>query len=57
MIRDLSDGADRMGAVRVGREEWHAESVDGVDLPTGTAIEVTDILGTRAIVRPVDSEA
>jgi membrane protein implicated in regulation of membrane protease activity len=46
-----------MGAVRVGREEWHAESVDGVDLPTGTAIEVTDILGTRAIVRPVDSES
>ncbi len=57
VIRDLSADADRMGAVRVGREEWHAESVDGVDLPTGTAIEVTDILGTRAIVRPVDSES
>ena len=57
VISDLSAGADRMGAVRVGREEWHAESVDGVDLPTGTAIEVTDILGTRAIVRPVDSES
>ena len=55
VIRDLSADADRMGAVRVGREEWHAESSDGIDLPTGTAIEVSDILGTRAIVRPVDS--
>ena len=55
VIRDLSADADRMGAVRVGREEWHAESSDGIDLPTGTAIEVIDILGTRAIVRPVDS--
>ena len=55
VIRDLSADADRMGAVRVGREEWHAESSDGIDLPTGTAIEVIDSLGTRAIVRPVDS--
>jgi membrane protein implicated in regulation of membrane protease activity len=57
VISDLSAGADRMGAVRVGREEWHAESFDGVDLPAGTAIEVTDIMGTRAIVRPVDSKS
>ena len=57
VITDLSADADRMGAVRVGREEWHAESFDGIDLPVGTAIEVIDILGTRALVRPVDSES
>ncbi|MDP6493353.1 MAG: NfeD family protein [Acidimicrobiales bacterium] len=57
VISDLSADADRMGAVRVGREEWHAESFDGIDLPVGTAIEVIDILGTRALVRPVDSES
>ncbi len=57
VISDLSADADRMGAVRVGREEWHAESSEGIDLPVGTAIEVIDILGTRALVRPVDSES
>ncbi|MEE3274828.1 MAG: NfeD family protein [Actinomycetota bacterium] len=54
VISDLSADADRMGTVRVGREEWHAESHDGADLPAGTAIEVTNILGTRAIVRNAD---
>jgi membrane protein implicated in regulation of membrane protease activity len=55
VISDLSADAERMGAVRVGREEWHAESADGADLASGTEIEVVDIRGTRAIVRPVDT--
>jgi membrane protein implicated in regulation of membrane protease activity len=55
VISDLSADAERMGAVRVGREEWHAESADGADLATGTEIEVVDIRGTRAIVRPIDT--
>jgi len=44
----------RLGTVRIGREDWHAESADGALLPTGTAVEVVRIEGTRAVVRPTD---
>lgn len=56
VITELSAGADRMGAVRLGREEWHAESTDGGELAAGTEIEVVEIRGTRAIVRPVAAD-
>ena len=47
------DGAGtRLGTVRIGREDWHVESDDGTPLPTGTAVEVVRIEGTRAVVRP-----
>ena len=44
----------RMGTVRIGRENWHVESADGVPLPTGTPVQVIRIEGTRAVVTPVD---
>jgi membrane protein implicated in regulation of membrane protease activity len=52
----LSVGADRMGTVRLGREKWHAEATDGGGLAAGTEIEVVEIRGTRAIVRPVAAD-
>ena len=48
------EAGTRLGTVRIGREDWHVESDDGTPLPTGTAIEVVRIEGTRAVVRPTD---
>ncbi len=48
---DASDG--RLGTVRIGREDWHAEADDGVPLAVGQPIEVVRIEGTRAVVRRI----
>ncbi len=57
VIKELSPGADDMGAVRIGREEWHAEDGDGNTLATGTKVEVIEIRGARAIVRPLPTNS
>jgi len=36
--------------VRVGREEWRAESTDGSPIPTGSQVRVADVRGTRVVV-------
>lgn len=45
------------GLVRVGREEWTAESVDGSALEEGVVVRVVEVRGTRAIVRPATGPA
>jgi membrane protein implicated in regulation of membrane protease activity len=49
--------ASELGLVRVGREEWRAESRDGRPLQVGTNVRVIDVQGTRVIVWPVDEIA
>lgn len=39
-----------LGLVRVGREEWRAESTDGSMIPIGAQVRVADIRGTRVVV-------
>ena len=51
--RDIPAGGD-VGLVRVDREEWRAQSTDGSAIPTGTAVRVADVQGTRVIVAAVD---
>lgn len=51
---DLAPVGGELGAVRIGREEWHAEAADGGPLAAGTTVEVVEIAGTRAVVRPAD---
>lgn len=46
-------GRGELGLVRVHREEWRAESMDGSAIPTGAAVRVADIEGTRVIVSQV----
>jgi membrane protein implicated in regulation of membrane protease activity len=46
-------GAGELGLVRVDREEWRAESLDGSPIPPGAAVKVAEIQGTRVIVSPV----
>lgn len=46
-------GRGELGLVRVHREEWRAESMDGSAIPLGAAVRVADIEGTRVIVSQV----
>ena len=41
------------GIVRVAQEEWRAESDDGERIPRDAEVEVTDVQGTRLIVKLV----
>jgi membrane protein implicated in regulation of membrane protease activity len=43
-------GHGELGLVRVHREEWRAESMDGSAIPPGSAVRVADVEGTRVIV-------
>ncbi|MCH2429567.1 MAG: NfeD family protein [Acidimicrobiales bacterium] len=51
VVTDLSPDPEHLGTVRIGREEWHAETPDRGHLPAGTSVEVVRIEGTRAVVR------
>ena len=57
VLQDVPGGPAELGLVRVGREEWRAESRDGRPLPAGTNVRVVDVQGTRVIVWPVDEIA
>jgi membrane protein implicated in regulation of membrane protease activity len=43
-------GRGELGMVRVHREEWRAESMDGSAIPQGSSVRVADVEGTRVIV-------
>ena len=49
VLTDIPAG-DEVGMVRVDREEWRAQSVDGVAIPAGAQVKVADVVGTRVIV-------
>jgi membrane protein implicated in regulation of membrane protease activity len=53
VLRDIPAGGD-VGLVRVDREEWRAQSTDGSAIPSGAAVRVADVQGTRVIVAAVD---
>lgn len=52
VLEDIPGGGE-LGLVRVHREEWRAESMDGSAIPLGAAVRVADIEGTRVIVSQV----
>jgi len=39
------------GLVRIDREEWRAESVDHMKIPTDAIVEVVSVTGTRVLVK------
>lgn len=53
VLREVPAGDD-VGMVRVDREEWRAQSIDGQAIPAGATVRVADVQGTRVIVAPVD---
>jgi len=52
VLREIPSGD--VGLVRVDREEWRAQSTDGSAIPSGTAVRVADVQGTRVIVAALD---
>jgi membrane protein implicated in regulation of membrane protease activity len=52
VLEDIPAG--QFGMIRVGSEEWRAESVDGQPIPAGTTVTVRDVQGTRARVEPAN---
>jgi membrane protein implicated in regulation of membrane protease activity len=52
ILEDIPDGLHELGMVRVHREEWRAQSVDGRGLAAGTIVQVIEQRGTRLVVAP-----
>jgi membrane protein implicated in regulation of membrane protease activity len=50
-------GTGELGLVRVQREEWRAESLDGAAIAPGTTVRVAEVEGTRVLVVPVGTPA
>lgn len=52
VLGELPAGPDELGLVRIGREEWRAQSFDGSAIVAGTPVTVLEVRGTRLIVYP-----
>jgi membrane protein implicated in regulation of membrane protease activity len=55
VLEEIPDGPNELGLVRVHREEWRAETIDGHALAAGTRVKVVEQRGTRLVVhRPAE---
>ena len=52
VVLEPIDNSAATGMVRVEREEWRAQSLDGEPIPVGVTVEVVAVDGTRLLVRP-----
>jgi len=52
LLRAVPEGPDEVGLVRLGREEWRAQSLDGTPIEVGTQVTVLEVRGTRVVVFP-----
>lgn len=52
VLTPVPSGPDEVGMVRVGREEWRAQSADGAPIPKDTQVTVVEVRGTRIVVFP-----
>ncbi len=53
VLEDI-DNFSNTGSVRMDREEWRASSEQGIIIPQGTRVKVTQVEGTHLIVSPVE---
>jgi membrane protein implicated in regulation of membrane protease activity len=53
VLEDIPGGSHELGLVRIHREEWRAESVDGAPVASGATVRVVDVRGTRVVVHPI----
>lgn len=53
VLTEIPEGTNDLGLVRIEREEWRAESLDGIAVATGTPVRIVDQRGTRVVVSPV----
>lgn len=55
VIEEIPSGpAATTGMVRVGSEEWRADTVNDLGLPVGAKIRVIEVRGTRLLVEPAE---
>ena len=54
LLSSISPNNDDLGMVRLERQEWRAESLDGRGIEAGTLVRVAEIRGTRVVVFPVE---
>ena len=50
VLEPIAAGEHEQGLVRVNREEWRAQTVDGSPAPAGSVVHVVELRGTRLIV-------
>jgi membrane protein implicated in regulation of membrane protease activity len=50
VIEAIHAGPHGRGMVRVGREEWRAETEDGLAVPDGVVVRVVEVRGTGVVV-------
>lgn len=55
VLQSIPGGISRTGLIRLEREEWRAESIDGAAIEEGAVVQVMRIDGTRAVVARVPS--
>ena len=53
VLNEIKAGIHELGLVRVHREEWRAESVDGSAIPAGSTVRIVDVRGTRVVVHHI----
>ncbi len=52
VLTPVPAGPDEVGLIRVGREQWRAQSTDGGAIPAGTHVTIVEVRGTRVVVFP-----
>lgn len=57
VLEAIPAGAHETGLVRIEREQWRAESADGLPIAVGETVRVLRVDGTRLIVGPLDAPA
>ena len=57
VISAVGPGPNGVGRVRLGREEWRAESANRVGIPEGAVVRVIEVRGTCVVVAPGASTA
>ena len=54
VLRDIPGIPGETGLVRLDREEWRAESMMGLPIPSGSKVLVSRVDGTRLVVLPLE---
>ncbi|MDH3300863.1 MAG: NfeD family protein [Acidimicrobiia bacterium] len=56
VLSPISATPGEAGMVKVGGEEWRADTPPGIALSAGTKVRVVEVLGTRLLVEPTPIE-
>jgi membrane protein implicated in regulation of membrane protease activity len=54
VLREIP-GRGELGMVRVGREEWRADSINGGPIPEGVTVRVADVQGSHVVVAAAEA--